>query len=174
VNSQMLLPALFAIALTVSCFAQPVRTLRQVDTSDQSLHVQVEGSFDHSVLTDPKRRVNLITDTGAEKTFPGCFRFDMPEQFGIPDSLDYAGFRIYGPLPGRYKLVMRATKTAEIGISVSAQWQGGGAADAGGGRASAGDEVVCYVTMRPEKGSGVGAFTVKVEGFRAKGREPKR
>jgi hypothetical protein len=173
VISRMLLHALLATVLTVSCFAQPARTLRQAATWDQSLHIQVEGSFDHSVLTDPKHRVNFITDTGAEKTFPECFRFDMPEQFGIPDSLDYAGFRIYGPLPGRYKLVMRATKTAEIGISVSAQWRGGGAADAGGGRASAGDEVVCYVTVQPEKGSGVGAFTLKVEGFRAKGRKPK-
>jgi hypothetical protein len=174
VISRMLLHALPAVVLTVSCFAQPARTLRQAATWDQSLHIEVTGSFSHLVLTDPKHRVNLITETGDEKTFPGCSRFDMPEQFGIPDSLDYAGFRIRGPLPGRYKLAMRVTKADEIGVSVSAQWKGGGTADAGGGRAEAGDEVVCNVTVRPEKAGGVGAFTVKVEGFRAQGRQPKR
>jgi hypothetical protein len=63
---------------------------------------------------------------------------------------------------------MRATKTGEIGVSVSAQWPRGGAADAGGGRASAGDEVVCYVRVTPDPKEGTAAFKVKVEGFRAK------
>jgi len=98
---------------------------------------------------------------------PGCFRFDMPEQFGIPDTLDYVAFRIQRALAGRYKLAMRATKTAEIGVSVSAQWPRGGAADAGGGPAAAGDEVVCYVRVTPDPESGVGAFKIKFEGFRA-------
>ena len=167
-NSPLRLLLLVMLTLAVSCAAQSVRSPRQIGSSDQELHIKVEGSFERAVLTDPKHRVNLITETGVEKTFPGCFRFDMPEQFGIPDSLDYVGFRIYGPLPGRYRIVMRASKANEIGVSAYAQWPGGGTDDGGWGRAAAGDEVICYVRVTMDPKEGAGAFRIKVEGFRAR------
>jgi hypothetical protein len=168
VRSTFQLLLLIMLPIAASCSAQSVRTVRQMGSSDQALHIQVVGSFRHAALTDPKHRVNLITAAGVEKTFPDCSRFDMPEQFGIPDSLDYVGFRVRRVLPGRYKITMRATKTAGISFSVSAGWNGGGAADAGGGPASAGDEVVCYVRVTPDPENGAGAFKIKIEGFRAK------
>jgi hypothetical protein len=61
-----------------------------VEQPESLLRIEVTGSFDRLVLRDPKHRVDLITESGAESTFAGCSRIDMPEQFGIPDSLDYA------------------------------------------------------------------------------------
>lgn len=159
---------LIMLPIAASCSAQSVRTMRQGEAPGPWLRIEVVGSFEHAVLVDPKHRVNLITEAGVEQTFPGCSRFDMPEQFGIPDSLDYADFLIRESLAGRYKITMRATKTAGISFSVRAGWNGGGADDAGGGSVSAGDEVVCYVRVTPDPENGAGAFKIKIEGFRAK------
>ncbi len=163
--------SLAALVLT-SCYAQGVPSRAQEPSADQLLRIEVTGSFDHLVLTDPKRRVNLITETGAESTFAGCSRADMPEQFGIPDTLDYARFRILGPVAGRYVLTMRATKPGGILISVSGQWNGGGTADAEGVEASAGDQVMCVVRMIPAKGSKVGAYSARVETVKAQRGRP--
>lgn len=130
---------------------------------DRWLHIAVTGRFEDLVLRDPRGRVNLILSSGAESTYAGCRRIDFPDQFGVPESTEYARFDIQAPIGGPYRLRLRAREADRLWVAVSGGWEGGGDSAADWPEVQQGDEVTVVVRVKPDKRSKVGAFTVDVE-----------
>ena len=139
--------------------------------STQELTISVTGGFKDAVLIDPSGRTNVETTSGAESTFAGCSRTDLPEQY-TPEGVDYVRFSVVGVHEGQYRVRVATTRRGGIGVLVRGWWvregKPAGTKDVAGIDARAGKIVTCIVhIVRRAGGSGEG-FDARIARLRSR------